>query len=320
MIKNTKRAAAALLMLAFAATAVCTGCAAKSAAYDTYSTESYACPEEESVVYTDMEGFDSSVPRAGETGTLSQPSDGRKVILSASATLETKEYDAALNGLLQTVTGVGGYVAQRSEYNYDTPSCNLTLRIPSEKFDSFLSGLSGIANVTDLSQSSEDITDSYIQTESYLESLSTQQTRLLELMEQAESLEDLLTIEDRLADVRAQLQYYDSLKNTFDSRLTYSEITVYLHQVRDYTVIEPTFGERIGEALRGSGESVVAFMEQTVIVLIYALPILAVIAVPTVLIILLARRGKKRRAVRKAALQNVALQPEGQPEQDDKNQ
>ncbi len=303
--------------LAVCLLAVClTGCGAStpmesnSAGVQTSDTAFEDAAAEEDYGYVAMDSTDSLTvtgsapmesPTASESGSgtgISMPQDGRKVILRAEVGMETKEYDATLSSLLQTVSGMGGYISNREDYDYSNREVHLTLRIPSDLFDDFINGLPGIANVTRLAQSSQDITESYIETESYLNSLNTQQERLLELMEQAESLEDLLAIEDRLATVRAELQYYASLKNSYDNRISYSTIELTLWEVRDYTVVKPTFGEELWEVIRDTGSGFVRFLRDLLFFLIEALPYLVLI---TVVLIPLLRLHKKRRAKKLAA-------------------
>lgn len=231
-------------------------------------------------------------PGAGGSGNLSMPTDGRKVILRADVTLEAKEYDAALQALLDRTEELGGYLASREDYDYGAREVSLCLRVPSEKFDVFLTGMSEIANVTRMSQSAEDITESYLETQSYLESLEVQQDRLLELLSAAETLEDLLAIEDRLAEVRAQLQYYDSLKKSYDSRVDDATIYVTLNEVRDYTVTEPTFGERLLAALQNSGRGFVDFLQGLLFTLIALAPYLIILAPLTIVVVRALRRRR----------------------------
>lgn len=315
-MKNHKIARfAALALAAVLLTMALTGCGA--AAMDSAASEPMEAPAAKEEMLTDEIFLNTGSTEygtltdtlAGDTAapstSISVPQDGRKVILRAEVTMEAKEYDAALGGLLKAVNGLGGYVSNREDYDYSRREVRLTLRIPSAKFDEFVNGLPNIANVTQLSQSSQDITESYIETESYLESLKTQQTRLLELMEKAENLEDLLTIEDRLAHVRAELQYYASLKNSYDNRISYSTIELSLYEVRDYTVVKPTFGEELWEVIKDTGEDFVEFLQDLLFFLIEAFPYLALLAV---ILIPLIRLRKKRRA-KKAAEKAAAAPP-----------
>lgn len=288
------------------------GCAAKSSAADEGSyiisnTAQNAGAYEFFDVSTDAhyeggayygDAAASPMDGLGAGGGLSVPADGRKVIMSAEISLEAKEYDEALQQLIARLQEVGGYIAGREDYDYYSRECYLQLRVPSGQFAAFVGGLGDIANVTRCSQYQEDVTDSYIETQSYLDSLQTQQQRLLELMEEAASLEEMLAIEDRLAEVRARLQYFDSLKNSYDSRIAYADIEVRLHEVRDYTVVQPSFGQRLQSALAASGRGFVRFLQDLLFFFIDAGPYLIILAL---ILWPLLRFGKKRRAARKAA-------------------
>lgn len=321
-MKNRKRT----VFLSFALTlcllmTLFTGCAASAPidnmAYD--SAESMTVTSDYKAEYYEELGdyeydmtTDAAAPMEGDpgsangsSGSITVPDDGRKVVLTAEVRMEAKDYDTALRDLLNTVTGMGGYVSNREDYGYGNRETMLTLRIPSTHYADFIDGLPGIANVTQLTQSSQDITDSYIETESYLTSLTTQQDRLLELMEQAENLEDLLAIEDRLATVRAELQYYASLKNSYDNRLTYSTVTLTLWEVKDYTVVQPTFGEKLWENIKDSGEDFLRFLEDLLFFLIGAFPYLVLLIAAALII----RRTVKKRRAKKAAAQMTS--PEG---------
>lgn len=306
----------------------CSGCAAKSSSRTADVNFSVASDSFASVGESSDGWYDASAPQiepdidssetftadaggglGGASGELSLPADERKVILSADVTLEAKNYDEALQTLLSSVSACGGYLASREDYSYSARETVLSVRVPSERFDGFLGGLGEIANVVYLSQSSDDITESYVETESYLASLNTQQERLLQLMEQASSLEELLQIEDRLAEVRAQLQYYASLKNSYDSRVQYSTISLRLSEVRDYTVNEPTFGEQLLLTLKESGRSFVLFLQDLLFLLIHLLPYLLILAVA----LPFAVRALRRRKARRQAARDSAAAPTAKP-------
>ena len=294
--------------------ALCTGCAASAPsdmAYDTMENTQASSPEYKGEYFDAEFGVttDAALPEEapGGSNSISVPNDGRKVILTAEVRMEAKEYDAVLEALLSTVSDMGGYVSNREDYGHGNRETTLTLRIPSTQYDTFINGLPGIANVTRLVQSSQDITESYIETESYLASLTTQQDRLLELMEQAESLEDLLAIEDRLATVRAELQYYASLKNSYDNRLSYSTVTLTLWEVKDYTVVQPTFGEELWETIKDSGRDFARFLENLLFFLIGAFPYLVLLVIVLIpLRILIKKRRAKKAAVKAAANEHPA--------------
>lgn len=325
-MKNKGIRLACAFLSALLLAALLSGCSASKSSYESsvqnYAVSpsqtadkqtSYDTAAEAETTDTAAEAETATAEESGASGGgLSLPAGNRKVILTADVSLEAKEFDPALASLLSAVESRGGYISSREDYGTEYKNVYLTVRIPSDRFDDFLSGLSDVANLVHLSQSSEDITESYLQTESYLSSLETQQTRLLELLAQAENLEDLLSIEDRLADVRAQLQYYASLKNSYDSQINYSTVSIELSQVVDYTVLEPTFGEELLSTLKSTGINFVQFLQNLVLFLITAFPYLVLLCGMVALVWAL-RRRKAGRNSKKAEIK-TGLTPEPQPE------
>ncbi len=111
--------------------------------------------------------------------------------------METREFETVLSGIQAKVTETGGYtetseVNGSSYYGRGNRSAWLTLRIPADKLDTFVTTVSGLGNVTSKSESVEDITLQYVDTESHKKALETEQDRLLTIMEQAESMDDII--------------------------------------------------------------------------------------------------------------------------------
>ena len=81
----------------------------------------------------------------------------------------------------------------------------------------------------------------------------TEQERLLQLLEQAESIEDIITIEQRLSDVRYQLESMESQLRSYDNQVDYSTVYLYIDEVEVYTPVEEeTTWERISAGFMDS--------------------------------------------------------------------
>ena len=178
--------------------------AAAQGAYDTYGTS-------ESADY-DAVSDEAGEPASSEAKS-STATSGRKLIRTVNMEVETREYDGFLSSLQNEVQSRGGYIENMDNYNGSSYSggrsarhVSLTLRIPKDELDGFLDMVSGLGNVVRQFENVEDVTLSYVDMESHRNALRTEQDRLLELLERAESLEDIITIEDRLANVRYQLE------------------------------------------------------------------------------------------------------------------
>jgi len=126
---------------------------------------------------------------------------------------------------------------------------------------------------------------------------------LLELLSAAKDMEEILQIEERLMDVRTELEEVTSQLRVMDNQVNYGTVYLDLDEVREYTEVEEEpdgFFERIGKGFMKSLKNMGNFCKEFVIFLIVAIPYLipfAVIAVVIVLIVKLSiRRNRKRRA------------------------
>ena len=177
---------------------------------------------------------------------------------------------------------------------------NLTLRIPANVVDGFVEEVAGLTNLVSSSRNVQDITLTYSDTAGRVTALETEQARLLELMEQAENMSDLLEIEARLTEVRYQLENYASTLRLYDNQVDYATVSLYISEVEKYTPVEePGFWQKITSGLADSivnlGETIVAFITW----LIIDLPYLAVIALVVLLITALTKRSLRKRKAKK---------------------
>ena len=219
--------------------------------------------------------------------------------------------DTLTANLDERIASFGGYVESQSVYNgsayetYRRRSASLTVRIPADKVDGFVESVGEVSNVTSQEKNREDITLTYVATESRMKALQTEETRLLELLAQAETMEDLLTIEARLTDVRYELESVTSQMLLYDNQVDFATIYLNIREVKEYTPVEePTFWERITEgfadSIEGVGQSIVDFIAWVII----ASPYLVVYGVALVVVAFLVRRlrkiGRARKEARKA--------------------
>lgn len=258
---------------------------------------------------------------AAETAVMEEAEDvqvevqdvNRKLIRNVDMTLETEEFDDLLSGVQSRITQLGGYVEQSYIYNNgsyydgvdfnDLRNADLTVRIPAEKLDEFLSAVSERSNVISQNESVTDVTLQYVDLESHKEALQAEQERLLELMEQAQSIDDIISLESRLSEVRYQIESMESQLRTFDNQVSYSTVYLYIEEVKTYTPTEaPGRLEKMTngfvESLQGVGNGFLDFCIGFVI----ALPYLVVWAIIIVLVILVIRffvkRSKKNQTAR----------------------
>ena len=238
------------------------GCGA-SATKNSYAEEAAAGPMAPAMM-ADSAANDS-LTSTSANGSAAIP-ENRKWIVTVYMSAETEDLDAMTAALDERIAALNGYVEDQRIYNgsaYATRryrSANLTIRIPAEQVDQFAEQVSGIANVISQEKNLEDVTLTYVSTESRLAALQTEEARLLELMAKAETMSDLLEIEARLTDVRYELESVTSRLRTYDNQINYATIYLDISEVQEYTPVEdPTLWQRITggfkDSLEGLGES-----------------------------------------------------------------
>ena len=298
------------LLLSLALLAVLlTGCgsAGKSAAsYDSGMVE-YAVSDEAAMAPAEGAAMKNT---AADTGSTQLPQN-RKWIVTVNLTAETDDLDALRSALDEKTAALNGYVEDQSVYNgsiYDSGrryrSANLTVRIPADSIDAFLQDVGGLANIVRQNKSIEDVTLSYVATESRLKALETEEARLLELLSQAETMTDLLEIEARLSEVRSELENYASQKRLYDNQIDYATIYIAIEEVQEYTPTEePSLWERIRDGFKDNLEGVGEGLLDVLVWFIVSIPTLVVLAVVVLILVLIVRRIRRRRKAKKTAKQ-----------------
>ena len=277
----------ALLMI-MALFAGCGG-SKSAAAADSYAVEAPAAmPAQEEYSYdiAEEEGYNDAIDMGGAASGTAVVSE-RKLIRNVYLNLETREFDKAVEEINALVARLGGYIeysdisGQSLSYqgDYYRRYANFTARIPAEKLDEATQSLDALCNVTSRSESVNDITDSYYDVDGRLKTLRIEEERLLALLEKAEKLEDMLTIESHLSEVRYQIESLTGQLNRMDSQVSYSTVEMYLQEVVEYSdkKIEPvSFGQRVGEAFQNSLLFIRNFGQGAVLVVVSVLPFVLV--------------------------------------------
>lgn len=239
------------------------------------------------------------------TGTSqSSAVQNQKLIRTVEMEVETNDLDALLSGLDGKIAALGGYVEGKSVRNGSITStrrvryANLTIRIPVDRLDEFAQHVSGQTNVTYINENAKDITLSYVATQSRITALETEQTRLLELLAKAENMTDLLQIEQRLTDVRTELEEYTSQLRLYNNLVDYGTLHLNVSEVQVFTPVEEeTLWQKISGGLRESWENLSQGTENVFVFLVTSLPYLIPIGAAglvTLVVVKLATRKVKK--------------------------
>ena len=213
----------------------------------------------------------------------------------------------AIMGILTAQVGdLGGYVEQSdisgnslNDQNEPIPRyASLTVRLPIGKLDGFVSAVEQNGNVTNRSESAQDVTLQYSDLESRKKSLIVEQDRIWALLEKADTLESVIALEERLSEIRYQLESMESQLRLYDNQVDYSTVRLSINEIKGAASFTPTepegLGQRIQKGFSKNLNSVSQGLTNFLIWLIASSPFWIPLAVIAVIVLLVVRRNKKR--------------------------
>lgn len=229
----------------------------------------------------------------------------RKIVYKSSIETETKDIEKAMNDIYKLIDDNKGYIESENRDNwnsfdevYTRRSANITIKVPSEKFSTFIDSISNDnIIITSMNKSSTDLSNSYYDKEMRLESLRIQETRLLELLKESTTVDIMLQIENSLTDVRYEIETLTRDLRLIDADVEYSTVDFYIYEVQRYgtPISQPkTFWEELGIRFQESFENFADFLKDSLFVLIELLPFITVITVIVIVIIVIAKSRKKK--------------------------
>lgn len=230
------------------------------------------------VVFEESASADTSLNNSSQTDTAGLTE--RKYIRSFRITAETLEFDSFVASIENEVKALGGYIENSSisgtgiNVKYNNRQASITARVPNEVLDEFVNRVGNAANITYKYEDTRDVTLSYIDMESRVKTLEVQHERLLALLEKADTVDNIISLENRLSEVLYEIEYYKSQLRNYDSLISFSTVNLTINEVVRMTVVEEEgFGERISNGLSESfyeiGEDIKDFVAGFVINLPY---------------------------------------------------
>lgn len=263
-----------------------------------------AMPEPAPAVQSEGSEFPSG-PSLNYEGSLLNPSVNRKIIFEGTLSIETTNFDDDYNRIKQALSEFGGYAERDSVYgtkpvnwNEKGRTAELTLRIPSKRFDEYILRLKGLGETLSMSTSGRDVSLQYFDSETRLKTLRIRQERLLDLLENAKGLEDIIKLEQELGNVDYQIQSYEIELRSYDSLIDFSSITIQLHEVNQIERVTSSDKQDLGTRITTGFYSVLnvlaAIGEGLLIFFLAGSPVLVPLIIAGVIAIIVVKRRKKK--------------------------
>ncbi len=241
-------------------------------------------------------------------GISQQESMGRKLIRTIHLDVETDEFDTLLHKLKEQIQTLSGYIEQSDvsghsiQYENSRRRAYMTVRIPSTKLDQFVDSMETNANVTNKSETTTDITLKYSDLESRKKSLTIEQDRIWALLEKADTLEAVIALEERLSEIRYELESMESRLRLYDNQVDYSTVYVNISEVKVYTPTAPaTIGERIQKGFTRNVEDLKDSAVDFIVWTASSIPFLIPLAILVMIAVIIIRKIRTKKFIRSIA-------------------
>ena len=303
------------VILAFSALAGC------SAGYNSGSDSvNYAAPTEAYYggdYYDNDSAYEEANAEKGiSTGESAMPTTAadfsEKMIYTASAEIETTDFDGAVKAVSELIENYGGFLessymtgqSYSSKWNGYEPRryASFVIRVPSAGYRSMTESLSVLGNVTLLREESDNITVQFYDTQSRLDTYRVEEQRGMAMLEKAETVSEMLELEARLGEIRYNIESLESRLRNWQNQVDYSTVTLNISEVQELTATyKPgrSYWERMGDGFMETLKDIGEFFTDLFMDIVVSLPVLIILAAVIVAIVLTVRALLRKRKAKK---------------------
>lgn len=222
---------------------------------------------------------------------------GERIIKEGTVTVEVDpgEFDGAFGQVVARAQALGGHVAGSSSSTDDEGlvSGQVTIRVPVRSFEDLLTVLGEAGTVVDRNITSTDVSAEYTDLESRRRNLQALERFYLELLEEAQSITDAITVQQELNDVQGQIEQITGRLNLLQDRSAFSTLTVRIRELGADATVEVVADGGFGEYLTTAKETLVGTLGTLLVVATFALPFLVLAGIGTLVWRLVRRRSAR---------------------------
>ncbi|GAB5400770.1 MAG: DUF4349 domain-containing protein [Aureisphaera sp.] len=238
--------------------------------------------------YDEASGADD-LDNAGKPIEVNQQTREQQIIKTGHLEFETSNLDTTHVKIMGLVNRYQGIVQNdNSGKSYGKLYQNVTVRIPSEYFQSFMDGVSeGVKYFDRKDISQKDVTEEFVDLEARLKAKRELEKRYLELLKQAKNVKEMLEIERELSNIREEVEAKQGRLNYLKDRVSLSTITLHFYKTTSQTGVTVSYGQKMKNAFKGGWDGISVFF----LGLLYLWPLFLLLLIG----ILILRRYLKRK-------------------------
>ena len=183
-------------------------------------------------------------------------------------------FGTAFDRVASIAAANGGFVSSSSTASADdVRSGDLTVRVPSDRFDAARQALSGLGKVEGQSIRGEDVSGQLVDDDARLRNLQAQEDSLRTLLSQAKAVGDVLSVQSNLFNVRQQIEQLKAQKANLDQAASLSVIQVSLYEPGAPILAKPVDDRSLSHSFGQARDGMVAVAGGMVVVVGWLVPV-----------------------------------------------
>lgn len=199
----------------------------------------------------------------------SQPADDKntvisqKIIKEAFLKFETNDLEETYNQIKTAIaTNKANIQNDSQEKDYGTITRRLTIRIPSQNFDTFLESISkGVSYFDEKNISSQNVTEEYIDLTSRLQTKRKLEERYIEILKNATKVSEILEIEKQISAIREEIEAKQGQLKYLESRVSESTVTIEFYKtIAQKEGVKISYGSKIWNSIQSGFFSLSDFL------------------------------------------------------------
>lgn len=229
----------------------------------------------------------------------------RKIIQTARMDMETEDTLALYQKLTAWASSNGGFEFSKNQYKSgDSIVMEATLKLPPEKLNSFFDFAAQSGTVINSNIDSQDITDSYYDVQTRLESKRKSLERYYELLKNTQTVEEIVTVQQSINQLTEEIEALEGKLKLWDSKVDYSDVHLFIREYSDPIKIKKDFDWNtmsfddmlymMKQGFLGVVNTVASCLQWVAIVLVSASPVLLPLLAVVLLIVYIAKYKKKK--------------------------
>jgi len=237
--------------------------------------------------------MDNTSLSQAQTALIDTSPTDRKIIRNADLSLESQSPGEAQRRITAIAEANGGFVVESQQTSSDAQATkrdivSITVRVPSNNFTETLDQIRATSEkVVFETIKGDDVTEEFIDIEARLKAKKGLEQQFAEIMKRAGTIQEALSVQSQLADVRSEIEKIEGRKRFLASQSSLSTIKIKL-QTPEVVVLAATqngYADRVAQAFAVGLDFAMNFVLGLMTILVAIAPFAILVGLPAVLIL-----------------------------------